>query len=61
MQSHATTGLSTATALKAIEAGIMFDFYFKKVPIMVENDVIDAENRPFFINLFINLQLGKRW
>jgi hypothetical protein len=44
--------------LKAIEAGIMFDVYFQKVPIMVETD--NVENRPFFINLFINLQLGKR-
>ena len=44
--------------LKAVEAGIMFDVYFQKVPIMVE--VPDVENRPFFINLFLNLQLGKR-
>ncbi|MCB9282462.1 MAG: hypothetical protein H6563_00190 [Lewinellaceae bacterium] len=44
--------------LKAAEAGIMLDLYFRKVPIMVE--VPDVENRPFFLNLFINLQLGKR-
>lgn len=48
--------------VKAIEAGIMADFYFKNVPIMVESDLIDnSENRPFFINLYLNLQLGKRW
>jgi len=36
--------------------------YFKKVPIMVETDEINnAENRPFFINLYLTLQLGKRW
>ena len=44
--------------LKAVEAGIMLDVYFKKVPIMVE--VPNVENRPFFLNLFLNLQLGKR-
>lgn len=48
--------------VKAIEAGVMIDAYFKKVPIMVETDEINnAENRPFFINLYLTLQLGKRW
>lgn len=48
--------------VKAVEAGIMVDFYFQNVPIMAENPgVVDAENRPLFINLFLNLQLGKRW
>ena len=42
--------------VKAIEAGIMLDVYFKKVPIMVSE-----ENRPFFVNLYLSLQLGKRW
>lgn len=45
--------------VKAIEAGIMADIYIREVPILA--DVEFAENRPFFINLFINLQLGKRW
>ena len=47
--------------VKAFEAGIMADFYFRKMPILVENDVIDSENRPFFINLYLTLQFGKRW
>lgn len=48
--------------VKAIEAGIMFDFYFQNVPIMVESEMVpNVENRPFFLNFFINLQLGKRW
>jgi len=39
----------------------MVDFYFQDVPIMVESDLInDSENKPYFINLFILLQLGKR-
>lgn len=48
--------------VKALDAGVMVDFYFKKVPIMVESPrVQNAENSPIFINLFLNLQLGKRW
>jgi hypothetical protein len=47
--------------VKAMEAGVMVDFYFKKVPIMVETANGDIENSPLFINLFINIQLGKRW
>jgi hypothetical protein len=48
--------------VKAIEAGLMVDFFFRKVPIMVESpQVRNVENSPIFINLFLNLQLGKRW
>ncbi len=48
--------------VKAVEAGVMLDFYFQKVPIMVESEQVpNVENRPLFINLYINLQLGKRW
>ncbi|MCR9286790.1 MAG: hypothetical protein NXI23_05285 [Bacteroidetes bacterium] len=45
--------------IKAFEAGIMLDVFTKKAPIMVEIDGI--ENRPFFLNLFLNIQFGKRW
>jgi hypothetical protein len=41
--------------VKAVDVGIMADVFAKKVPIMVADD-----NRPFFINAFVNLQLGKR-
>ena len=44
--------------VKAIEAGIMVDVFFRDIPIMVEVDGV--ENQPYFINLFLNLQLGKR-
>jgi len=48
--------------VKAIDVGIMADVYFKEVPLMVENEAItNSENRPFFINLYLTLQLGKRW
>jgi len=65
--------------VKAVEVGIMADFYFQKIPIMVDEasfevdrdvnnqpiifDIVpqDVRNRPFFINLYVSLQLGKRW
>ncbi len=40
---------------KSVDAGVMIDVYPKAVPIM-----IDAKNYPFFLNLYINFQLGKR-
>ncbi len=47
--------------VKAVEAGVMIDVFYKKIPLMVENDLItNAENRPFFVNLYLTLQLGKR-
>ena len=47
--------------VKALEAGIMIDAYLKEVPIMVENSFVPhLENSPVFLNLFINLQFGKR-
>lgn len=44
--------------VKALEAGVMVDLFFGNVPIMVEVD--NVTNSPLFINLFLNLQLGKR-
>lgn len=44
--------------VKAAEAGIMIDVFPRTMPIMV--DVPNVENKPVFINLFLNLQLGKR-
>lgn len=41
--------------LKAVEVGIMLDVFPKKLPIM-----ITEENRPYFMNLYVSLQLGKR-
>jgi hypothetical protein len=45
--------------LRAIEAGIMVDVFTKKLPIMVPRDGFD-ENRPFYLNLYVSLQFGKR-
>ncbi|MBA2423229.1 MAG: hypothetical protein H0V61_08395 [Chitinophagales bacterium] len=42
--------------LKALEVGVIFDAYYKKVPIMI----ID-KNQQFFPNLYVSLQFGKKW
>jgi hypothetical protein len=44
--------------VKAIEAGIMMDVYTQKIPIMVETT--NVRNNPYFLNLYVNLQFGKR-
>lgn len=41
--------------LKALEVGLQLDVFTKKLPIMA-----NTENRPFFLNVYISLQLGKR-
>jgi hypothetical protein len=47
--------------VKAVEAGIQIDVFFKDVPIMIESpNLPNVENSPIFINLYLNLQLGKR-
>lgn len=62
--------------VKAVEVGIMADIYLKTVPLMVDDATLslgtnpprtleilpeNVRNRPFFLNLYISLQLGKRW
>jgi hypothetical protein len=42
--------------VRALEVGVSADVFLKKIPIMVDN----SQNRPFFINLYANLQFGKR-
>ncbi len=44
--------------VKAVEAGFMIDVFFSNIDLMVEMEGV--ENRPFFMNVFLNLQLGKR-
>ncbi|MCH2045706.1 MAG: hypothetical protein MK212_16435 [Saprospiraceae bacterium] len=41
---------------KSLEIGISADIYFKNMPIMV-----GEVNSPIFINLYMNINLGKRW
>lgn len=48
--------------VKALEAGVMVDVFLKNAPILIESERLpNSENRQFFINLFLNLQFGKRW
>ncbi|NND05738.1 MAG: hypothetical protein HKN87_05105 [Saprospiraceae bacterium] len=41
--------------IKALEVGLMLDVFLNKVPIM-----IIEENKPYFLNVYITLQIGKR-
>ncbi len=41
--------------VKAFEVGLMADIFPRKMPLM-----ITQENRPFFINFYLNVQFGKR-
>jgi len=45
-------------SVKAFETGIMFDLFASKIPIMVETEEIS--NKPYFVRLYLNLQLGSR-
>jgi hypothetical protein len=42
--------------VRSMEVGIATDIFLRKVPILVEN----SQNRLYFINLYLHLQLGKR-
>lgn len=44
--------------VKAFETGIMFDIFATKIPILLETEEIS--NKPYFIRLYMNLQLGAR-
>ncbi len=47
--------------VKAAEAGVMVDFFFRDMPIMIESpQTPNTENQRVFVNLFVNLQFGKR-
>ncbi len=41
--------------VKAIEVGVMLDVFLSRVPIMIVE-----ENKPYFFNVYLTLQLGKR-
>jgi hypothetical protein len=44
--------------VRAGEVGIMGDLFIKKIPIMVETET--QRNSPYFLNLYVNLQFGRR-
>lgn len=41
--------------VRAVEVGIMIDVYAKEIPIMLTED-----NKPYFVNLYFSVELGKR-
>jgi hypothetical protein len=47
---------SRDAVVKAIEAGVMLDIYYKVLPIMI-ND----ENHFYQLGVFLSIQFGKRW
>ncbi len=58
---HTKTGLNfdwgTKDAfVKALEAGVALDLYYKRLPIMINNS-----NRFYQIALYLSFHLGKRW
>jgi hypothetical protein len=44
--------------VRAAEIGIQLDVFAKRLPIIVES--ANVSNRPFYLNLYVSLQLGKR-
>lgn len=42
--------------IRGIEAGLMIDTYIRRIPLLAEHP-----NNFFFLNLYVSLQLGKRW
>lgn len=54
---HFALGAFDST-VKALECGFMFDIYSKKIPILIETE--EVSNKPYFFNLYVNLQFGKR-
>ncbi len=45
--------------VKAFEVGIMFDVYTQRIPLLIPAE--GNENKPYFLNLYLTLQFGKRW
>jgi len=44
--------------VKMLEVGVMADLFIKKIPILIETEAVS--NKPYFINLYLTLQLGSR-
>lgn len=46
------------TGIKALEAGVAFDGYGKKIPVMA---LEGSENRQFFLNFYLSILFGKKY
>ncbi|MGB1247975.1 MAG: hypothetical protein ACPG4Z_03760 [Chitinophagales bacterium] len=42
--------------VKALEVGVQLDVFYKKLPIM-----ITSRNKPYILNFYMSIQMGKRW
>lgn len=42
--------------VRALEVGIMVDFYYRNIPLMVLET-----NKPYFVALYLGVQFGKKW
>lgn len=55
--------------VKAVEVGIAADIFFSEIPILIDDVEFNSvsvlpenvKNRPYFLNLYISFQLGKRY
>lgn len=56
--------------VKSLEAGIGADVFPRRVPILITDDpdstaddvyALEGKNKPFFVYLYLSLQLGKKW
>ncbi|MCS6990816.1 MAG: hypothetical protein NZL95_03045 [Chitinophagales bacterium] len=43
-------------SIKALEAGLIVDVYYKRIPLMLRE-----KNHWFFPNLYLSVQIGKKW
>lgn len=47
---------SRESFIKSLEVGTQLDIYYKKLPVYITN-----RNKPYILNLYLGIQLGKRW
>lgn len=63
---HAKAGLNFDWAswgdfVKALEVGFEADLYYKRIPIMVTDQLPNNINKAYFIGIYVSAQLGKKW
>lgn len=47
--------------VKAIEAGVTADIYYKRIPIMIADGLEENPNRAYFLGLYVAVMLGRKW
>jgi hypothetical protein len=46
--------------ITALEAGVMADVFYKRVPVMIETENSDVKNQFLFMQAYISVHIGKR-